>query len=127
MQEDDSVGVLGHPIDRVLPAPVHPVGVELEEHEFGVGIGQDQVVDVVIPEALKLLKVVVVVEAHPSLTCHLSDLVEGLAAPEYEVAIAIREELDVAADLLVAEFGLIVQSPRENVEMQRVDVTPHDG
>ena len=94
---------------------------------LGVGVVQDQVVDVVVAEALKLLEVVVVVEAHPALPCELADLVEDLAATQHEVAVAVGEELDVAAELGVAEFGLVVQGPWENVQVERVDVAADDG
>ena len=57
MQQDDPVGEPIHPLDRVPTAAVHPVGVELEEDQARVGVGQDQVVDVVVAKALKLLEV----------------------------------------------------------------------
>jgi hypothetical protein len=36
-----------HPLDWVLPTAVQPIGVELEVDQLRVGVGQDQVIDVV--------------------------------------------------------------------------------
>jgi hypothetical protein len=67
MQQDDPVGEPIHPLDRVLTAAVHPVGVELEKDQARVGVGQNQVVDVVVSEALELLDVVVVASTEPDI------------------------------------------------------------
>jgi hypothetical protein len=53
-------------------------------------------------------------------------LVEGLAAPQHQVPVAVGVELDVAPDLGVAELGLVVQGAGQDVEVQRVDVAAHD-
>ncbi len=126
MEQDHAVGKPVHPLDRILSAAVHPVGVDLEEDQARVGVGEDQVVDIVVSEALKLLEVVVIVEPHAPLAGELADLVERLAAPQHEVSVPVGIELDVASDLGIAELGLVVQGARQDVEMQRVDVTAHD-
>ncbi|HSU35920.1 MAG TPA: hypothetical protein VLJ88_09680 [Propionibacteriaceae bacterium] len=117
MQQDDPVGEPSHPLDRVLSAAIDPIGVDLEEDQARIGVGQDQVVDEVVAKALKLLEVVVIVEPHSPLTGEFTDLVERLAAPEHGVSVAVGIELDIAADLRVTKLGLVVQGPGQDVEV----------
>ena len=116
-----------HPLVWVLPTAVHPIGVELEVDQLRVGVGQDQVIDVVVADPLELLEVVVIVEPHSPMTGEFANFVEDRAAPQHEVQVAVRVELDVTADLGIAKLGLVVQRPRQNVELERVDVAAHDG
>ena len=70
---------------------------------------------------------VVVVEAHSPLPCHRAHHVEHLAAAKQVITIAKREEFDIASELGVAKFGLVVERPRQNVEFQRIDMAPNNG
>ena len=108
MQEGDSIREAVHPLDWVLSTAVHPIGVELEVDQLGVGVGQDQVIDVVVADPLELLEVVVVVEPHSPLAGEFANFIEDPAASQHEVQVAVRVELDVAASLGVAKLGLVV-------------------
>ncbi len=102
VQENHAIREPAHPLNRVLPAPVHPVRVELEVDQLRVGVTQNQVVDVVVADPLELLEVVVVVEPHPSLPGELAHFVEHLAATQHKVSVPGGIELDVTADLGIA-------------------------
>ena len=125
MQQQDPVGVAAHPFQRVLPAPVHPVGVHLHEDQFGVGVVQHRLVHLVAAQVLKLLVMVVVVEPHLPVRAQPSDLVEEVRAAQHVVAVSRPVELDVATDLCVTDLGLVVQDRRQPLELQRIDVASH--
>src|SRR5690606_32363777 len=107
-------------------ASVHPVGIDFEFYEFGIGVLQNDFVDVLIAKLLELLEVVVIIESHPMLASQLADLIERFGASEHVVEIAIWEELNIAAEIRVAKFSLVLQRPWQNAHIQRIDVAADD-
>ena len=80
-----------------------------------------------IAELLELLKVVVIVEPHATLFCYLANLIEQLASLQDVIPIPIWIKLDVISNLLIPKCHLIVESTRNDVDIEWIDVTSNNG
>ena len=125
MKQDDPLGIAPHPLQRVLPAPVYPIGVHLHENQLGIGVIKHRLVHGVTVKELKFLVVVVVVEPHPAVRAQPSDLIEEVRSAKGVSAVTQRIELDVTADLGIADLCLVIQDRRQTIKVQRIDMASH--